>query len=140
MSCVLKAIKQRITSSEYECKSNKVKLESDIQDKRRQLEILNDRISSLNDPKGIETTIKKCDDEYEQLKNRQRKEEKENLAKMKAVLDEIRHAIMLAKEKELTSRKEFEDAIKCASEEEKQRLIDEAEEKMRFHFVMRSLN
>ena len=109
MSCVLKAIKQRITSSEYECKSNKVKLESDIQDKRRQLEILNDRISSLNDPKGIETTIKKCDDEYEQLKNRQRKEEKENLAKMKAASDEIRHACMLVKENEAQKKQLFND-------------------------------
>ena len=80
--------------------------------------------------KDIETTIEKCNDEYEQRQSRRRKEEKENLAKMKAVLDEIRHAIMLAKEIELTSRKEFEDAIKRASEEEKQRLIDEAEEKM----------
>ena len=109
MSCVLKAIKQRITSSEYECKSNKVKLESDIQDKRRQLEILNDRISSLNDPKGIETTIKKCDDEYEQLKNRQRKEETENLAKMKAASDEIRHACMLVKENEAQKKQLFND-------------------------------
>ena len=109
MSCVLKAIKQRITSSEYECKSNKVKLESDIQDKRRQLEILNDRISSLNDPKGIETTIQKCDDEYEQLKNRQRKEEKENLAKMKAASDEIRHACMLVKENEAQKKQLFND-------------------------------
>jgi phosphotransacetylase len=109
LSCVLKAIKQRITSSEYECKSNKVKLESDIQDKRRQLEILNDRISSLNDPKGIETTIKKCDDEYEQLKNRQRKEETENLAKMKAASDEIRHACMLVKENEAQKKQLFND-------------------------------
>jgi hypothetical protein len=70
---------------------------------------LNDRISSLNDPKGIETTIKKCDDEYEQLKNRQRKEEKENLAKMKAASDEIRHAYMLAKENEAQKKQLFHD-------------------------------
>ena len=80
--------------------------------------------------KDIETTIEKCNDEYEQRQSRRRKEEKENLAKMKAVLDKSRHAIMLAMEKELTSWKEFEDAIKRALEEEKQRLIDEAEEKM----------
>ena len=83
------AIEHRITSLEYECKSKKAKLEGDIQDKPRQLETLNDSISSLNDPKGIETTIKEYNDEYEQLQSRQRKEEKEYLAKMKAVLDEI---------------------------------------------------
>jgi hypothetical protein len=61
----------------------------------------------LND--SIETSIEKYNDKYEQLQSRQRKEEIENLAKMKALSDEIRHAIMLAKEKELTSRKEFEE-------------------------------
>jgi len=124
ISFIEQAIKHRITSSEFECKSKKAKLEGDTQDKRRQVEILNDSISSLNDPKGIETTIKEYNDEYEQLISRQRKEEKEYLAKMKAVSDEIRHAIMLVKEKFLTI---------CASEEEKQRLIDEAEEKMILH-------
>ena len=112
ISFIEQAIEHRITSSEYECKSKKAKLEGDIQDKPRQLETLNDRISSLNDPKGIETTIKEYNDEYEQLQSR-----------MKAVF-------MLAKEKLLISWKEFEDATKRASEEEKQRLIDEAEEKM----------
>ena len=109
MSCFTKAIKQRITSSEYECKSTKVKLEADIQDKRRQLEILNNRISSLNDPKVIESTIKKHDDEYEELQVRQRKEERENVAMLKAVSDEIRHAVMLAKEYDAKKKQLFND-------------------------------
>ena len=85
--------------------STRVKLEADIQDKRRQLEILNNRISSLNNPKGIESTIKRYDDEYEELQLRQQKEERENQAKLKAVSDEIRHAIILAKENEAQKKK-----------------------------------
>lgn len=105
----IETIKQRITSSEKECNSMKEKLEADIQDKRRQLVLLNDRISSLNDPKGIESTIKKYEDEYEQLQLRQRKEEKENTAKLKAVHDEIVKALTLAKEYEVQKEKKLEE-------------------------------
>lgn len=70
---------------------------------------MNNRISSLNDPKVIESTIKKHDDEYEELQVRQRKEERENFAKLKAVSDEIRHAVMLAKEYDAKKKQLFND-------------------------------
>lgn len=70
---------------------------------------MNSRISSLNDPKGIESEIKKYDNEYEELKDRQREEERENLAKMKAVLDEIRHAYTLAKDNDGKKKQLFND-------------------------------
>jgi chromosome segregation ATPase len=85
----LQAIKDRVTSCEEESATTKERLEADIQDKRRQPELLNKRISSLNDPKGIESTIMKLDAEYEQLKLRQQREEKKNMAKLKAVTDEL---------------------------------------------------
>lgn len=70
---------------------------------------MNSRITSLNDPKGIESEIKKYDNVYKELQDRQRKEERENLAKMKAVSDEIRHAYTLAKEDEAKKIQLFND-------------------------------
>jgi hypothetical protein len=43
----------------------------------RQLELLNNRIPSLRNPRGIELTIKKNDAKYERLQVRQQKEKKE---------------------------------------------------------------
>ena len=83
------AIKDRINSCEEECEDTKERLEADIQGKRRQFELLNSKISSLTDPKGVESTIKKLDAEYKQLQARQQKEEKENMANIKAVTDKI---------------------------------------------------
>ena len=103
------AIKDRINSCEEECEDTKERLEADIQGKRRQLELLNSKISSLNDPKDIESTIKKLDAEYEQLQIRQQKEEKDNMAKMKAVTDEIRRSLSLAKEYEAHKKNRLEE-------------------------------
>ena len=64
---------------------------------------------SLNDPKGVESTIKKLDAEYEQLQIRQQKEEKKNIAKIMAVTDEIRRALTLAKEYEAHKKKRLEE-------------------------------
>ena len=83
------AIKTRIISCEEECEATKGRLEADIHGKQHQLELLNNRISSLMDLKGVESTIKKLDAEYEQLQAQQQKEEKENIAKIKAVTDEL---------------------------------------------------
>ena len=60
----------------------------------RQLELLNNRISFLSDPRGIKSTIKKNDAEYERLQVRQQKEKKEKMTKMKAVTYETRRALI----------------------------------------------
>ena len=103
------AIKTRIISCEEECEATKGRLEADIHGKQHQLELLNNRISSLKDLKGVESTIKKLDAEYEQLQARQQKEEKENMAKIKAVTDELRRAFTLAKEYEAHKKKLLDD-------------------------------
>ncbi len=87
------AIKARIISCEEECEATKGRLEADIHGKQHQLELLNNRISSLKDLKGVESTIKRLDAEYEQLQLLQKKQEKENIAKMKAVTDELRREV-----------------------------------------------
>jgi SMC interacting uncharacterized protein involved in chromosome segregation len=80
------AIKYQVTSCEEECASTKERLEADIQDKRNQLQLLNNKILSLNDRiDHQESTIKKHDAEYMQLC----RQVKENMAKIKAVTDDI---------------------------------------------------
>jgi hypothetical protein len=122
------AIKVRVISCDEESEATKERLEADIQAKQRQLELLNNRISSLNDPKGVESTIMELDAEYEQLKLRQQREEKENMAKLKAVTDEIRRAFILAKEYEAHKKKrldEMNDYIRQKQEEcENIKLLD----------------
>jgi hypothetical protein len=51
--------------------------------------MLNNNISSLDDPKGIESTLKRYDDEYEELQLHMQKEEGENRNRLKAVSDKI---------------------------------------------------
>lgn len=103
-------------------------MEGEIKDKRRQMELLNTKISSLNDPEGIESTIAKYDSEYKQLQLVQQKQEKENMTKKKAVADEIRRALTLAKEYEDTKKKQLSEMhayIRKKKEEGEQiRLLD----------------
>ena len=98
------AIKDKIESCKEECETRKERLEIDINGKHRQLDLLNTKISSLNDPRGVESTIEGYDAEYKRLQSQQRKEEGENTAKKKAVNDEIRNAFELAKEYEAAKR------------------------------------
>jgi len=103
----IEAIIEQITSCEEECASTKEQLESDIRDKHRQLDLLNNKISSTNDPMGVDSTIDKYNAEYKQLQLQQLKQEKENMANKKAVADEIRKALEMAKKYEDAKRKQL---------------------------------
>ena len=83
------------------------RLETSINDKVRQLQSLNTKISSLSDPFLIESTIAKSDAEYKQLQLQQDMEEKEQLSQEKAVTDEIQTALMHLKEYEVAMRERF---------------------------------
>eukprot|EP00970_Alexandrium_tamarense_P018382 scaffold13330_cov205-Alexandrium_tamarense.AAC.19 len=86
-------IKQKITSCQEESTAEQEKLESEIKSKRRQLELLQTKITTLNDPKGTEATIEKYNAQYKQLQALQLKQDKENTAKKNAVAEEIRNAV-----------------------------------------------
>jgi hypothetical protein len=90
----IQTIKQSISSSKKECESTKQKMEANIQGTCRQLELLNNRISSLSNPRGIEATIKKNNAKYERLQVREQEEKKEQMTLMKAETDEIRRALI----------------------------------------------
>ncbi len=70
--------------------------------------MLNNNMSSLDDPKGIESTLKRYDDEYEELQLHMQKEEGENRNRLKAVSDKIRHAFILAKENEAQKKQSLD--------------------------------
>eukprot|EP00571_Detonula_confervacea_P007692 CAMPEP_0172324148 /NCGR_PEP_ID=MMETSP1058-20130122/50580_1 /TAXON_ID=83371 /ORGANISM="Detonula confervacea, Strain CCMP 353" /LENGTH=703 /DNA_ID=CAMNT_0013040345 /DNA_START=80 /DNA_END=2191 /DNA_ORIENTATION=- len=124
----IETIKHKLASCEEECEATKQKLETDIKGKQRQLDLLKTRISSLNDPKGVESTLAKYNAEYKQLQLQQQKEEKEYTAKKKAVADAIHKALMLAKEYEVakeTKLKEMNVYIAKRKEESKKiKLLD----------------
>ena len=87
-------------------------MEDDIKGKRRELESLNTKISSLNDPDGVESTVAKFDSEYQQLQLQKQMQAKENEIKKKVVADEIRRAIVMAKEYEDDRDKELDEMNK----------------------------
>eukprot|EP00986_Skeletonema_menzelii_P020290 scaffold30745_cov160-Skeletonema_menzelii.AAC.4 len=91
-------IKEKIVSSQKECNVEQQNLENEIKAKKKELERLNTKISSLNDPQSIEAAIEKYDAQYRQLQTQQQKEEKEHAATLKAVSEEIRSAVELAEE------------------------------------------
>ena len=97
-STLRQATKDKISSCEEETEATKEKLESDIKAKQRQLDLLQTKISSLNDPEGVKATIAKYDAEHKRLQLQLEKERKEHAAMKKAVDDEIRAALMKAKE------------------------------------------
>mmetsp|Transcript_5498 Transcript_5498/g.11975 ORF Transcript_5498/g.11975 Transcript_5498/m.11975 type:complete len:733 (+) Transcript_5498:145-2343(+) len=101
----IEAIKDKIASFEEESAATKGRLEADIEDKRRRLDLLNTKISSLDDPDGVAAAMERLEAEYKQLQLRQRREEKEHVANKRAVADEIRRALELAKEYEEEKRK-----------------------------------
>ena len=105
-------IKDKISSCTDECDASRERLEDDIKGKRRELESLNTKISSLNDPDGVESTVAKFDSEHQQLQLQKQMQAKENEIKKKAVADEIRRAIVLAKEFEEDRDKELDDMNK----------------------------
>lgn len=75
-------------------------LESDIQAKHRQIELLQTKITSLNDPSGTDSAIAKCDALYEDLQALQTKRHQENVSRRKSVAEEIRRAVEAAAEYE----------------------------------------
>ena len=87
-------------------------MEDDINGKRRELESLNTKISSLNDPDGVESSVAKFDSEYQQLQLQKQMQAKENEIKKKAVADEIRRAIVAANEYEEDRDKQLDDMNK----------------------------
>jgi len=91
-------IKEKIVSSQEECNVEQQNLENEIKAKKKELERLNTKIYSLNDPQSIEAAIEKYDAQYRQLQTQQQKEEKEHAATLKAVSEEIRSAVELAEE------------------------------------------
>ncbi|KAL7496652.1 hypothetical protein ACHAWT_004783 [Skeletonema menzelii] len=91
-------IKEKIVSSQEECNVEQQNLENEIKAKKKELERLNTKISSLNNPQSIEAAIEKYDAQYRQLQTQQQKEEKEHAATLKAVSEEIRSAVELAEE------------------------------------------
>ncbi len=92
------SIKETIVRSQEECNAEREKLENEVKAKKNELERLNTKISSLNDPQGIESAIEKYNAQYRQLQTQQKKEEKELAARLKAVSEEIQSAVELAEE------------------------------------------
>ena len=120
---VYQSIKEGITRSQEECNAEQHQLESDIKAKKKELERLNTKISSLNDPESIEKAIEKYNAQYRQLEVQQKKEENEHKATLKAVSEEIRNAVELAEEWQEHKRKtlnkhngHLEGAIEFASQ------------------------
>ncbi len=98
LASIFQSIKERIVRSQEECNAEREKLENEVKAKKKELERLNTKISSLNDPQGIESAIEKYNTQYRQLQTQQKKEEKEHAARLKAVSEEIRSAVELAEE------------------------------------------
>ncbi|KAL7549627.1 hypothetical protein ACHAWF_017696 [Thalassiosira exigua] len=94
----MKAIIGKIASCKEEGERQKAKLEAEIKDKRRQLKILGTKISSIDDPEGVEAALRKIESECERLEAQRQKQAKEIEAEKKAVNDEVRRALELAKE------------------------------------------
>mmetsp|Transcript_19429 Transcript_19429/g.33117 ORF Transcript_19429/g.33117 Transcript_19429/m.33117 type:complete len:706 (-) Transcript_19429:92-2209(-) len=116
-------IKERIVCSQEECNAEQQKLENEVKAKKDELERLNTKISSLNDPQSIETAIEKYNAQYRQLQTRQQKEEKDHAVRLKAVSEEIRSAVELAEEWQEHKRKalnkhnaQLEAAVEFASQ------------------------
>jgi len=114
------SIKHKIACCDEDCETTKQQLESDIKGKQRQHDLLSTKISSLNDPQGLELTLAKYKTEYKQLQMQLQTQEEEYTAKKKAVTDEIRNALTLAKEYDVakkTKLKEMNEYIEKKKEE-----------------------
>lgn len=109
ISLFFQTIKDKITSCQDECETKREQLASDIKGKERQLDLLNTKISSLNDPKGVESTIEKYNAEYKQLQMEEQRQGREIMAMKKSVNDEIRKALVLAREFQVEREKKLSD-------------------------------
>ncbi|KAL7521989.1 hypothetical protein ACHAWX_006685 [Stephanocyclus meneghinianus] len=94
------SVVHKITTHQEESKMKEEQLESDIQAKYRQIELLQTKITTLNDPNGTDSAIAKCDALYKDLQALQTKRHKENLSRRKSVAEEIRRAVEAAAEYE----------------------------------------
>lgn len=94
----LQAIKDKIAASRKEFTTEQELLQSEIQSKQRQLQILQSKITTLNDPGETESAIFKYEKQYKELLVSQKKQDKENVARKRAVTDEIRKVIEVAVE------------------------------------------
>lgn len=95
---MLQIIAEKIKICQEECAADQEKLESDISAKRRQLDQLNNKKTSLNDPQGTESTIDKYHRQYEELQGLKKKKDDENVAMMKAVNDEMCKAMEMVQD------------------------------------------
>ncbi len=84
------------------------KLEAEINDKVRELELLRAKISSLSDPTLVESTIAKLDVKRNQLILILQQAEEENISKKKAVTDEIQMALSLIQDYEVAKTEQLE--------------------------------
>ncbi|KAL3760419.1 hypothetical protein ACHAWU_005954 [Discostella pseudostelligera] len=104
----IEAIKDKTTSGKEECDQLKVGLETEINDNVRELESIQTKISSINDPTVVESNIAKIDAEYKQLKARQQQTVKEHVVTKKAVTDEIQMALTAIQEYEVDKREQLD--------------------------------
>jgi len=103
------ALKEKIEAIQEECNNTQQELESQISSKRRQIQLLESKISSLDNPEDADSTIQKYNRRYEELLELQKKNREEMRANMKAVNDEIRNAMELVKKYEEYKKKTVEE-------------------------------
>ena len=96
----IQATKDKIESCRNECVATRDRLNAEVLDKRRELDLCNTKIAALDDPEGRESAVAKYDAELARLRSQQREEEEEHVARKKAVADEIRNALTKAQEYE----------------------------------------
>ena len=93
-------IEDKIKACQEECEAAREKLESDIDAKRRQHDLLATKIASLDDPRGVESAIARYEGECEELESRRRRQEEDIVASKRAAADELRDALAKAQEYE----------------------------------------
>ncbi len=121
-------MKERIKTTQEECIHTQQELESQISSKRRQIQLLQSKISSLDSPDEADATIQKYNRRYEELLEIQKKNRDEMRANMKAVNDEIRNAMELVKKYEEYKKEKVDEVMRYVEEKkeevDKLRLLD----------------
>ena len=83
---------------------------------------MNAKIISENDPHAIESMIENYDRKYEALLLVQKKQNEENVAKKKAVADEIRQAVQKAQEYQRYKKKRLEELVQYVEKKKEESL------------------
>ncbi|KAL7470602.1 hypothetical protein ACHAXS_010850 [Conticribra weissflogii] len=124
----IEVMKERIKTTQEECIHTQQELESQISSKRRQIQLLQSKISSLDSPDEADATIQKYNRRYEELLEIQKKNRDEMRANMKAVNDEIRNAMELVKKYEEYKKEKVDEVMRYLEEKkeevDKLRLLD----------------